>query len=90
MMSWGPVRGAIEIYGRRWCAHTQMIRRMLERHGIPYTYHDMDHDPNAAARVRWWTGYDVNPVVVAGGRVLVEPSLDQVEWIARRMLALAV
>ena len=70
---------SIQLFGRRWCAHTQMLRRYLDRAGVPYIYRDMDQDPRAAAQVRWWTGIDVNPVLYVGGNVLVEPGLNEVQ-----------
>ncbi|GIV80132.1 glutaredoxin family protein [Litorilinea aerophila] len=73
----------IQLFGRRWCAHTQMLRRYLDRLGVPYVYRDMDRDPQARAQVRWWTGRDVNPVLYIDGNVLVEPTLEEVNWALR-------
>ncbi len=61
-----------------------MLRRQLDRAGIPYVYRDMDRDPSASNQVRWWTGMDVNPVLYIDGEVLVEPSLQEVSWAVRR------
>lgn len=80
----GYSRAPLQLFGRRWCAHTQMLRRQLDRAGIPYTYRDMDVDPSAASQVRWWTGIDVNPVLYIDGEVLVEPGLHDVSWALRR------
>jgi len=76
-MAWTYSRTPIHLYGRRWCAHTQMLRRYLDRAGIPYVYRDMDRDPAAMAQVRWWTGMEANPVLNVNGNILVEPSLDE-------------
>lgn len=90
MTSTTPITGRryshspIQLFGRRWCAHTQMLRRYLDRSGIPYIYRDMDQDGQALAQVRWWTGMDVNPVLYVDGEVLVEPSLNEVNWVLRR------
>ncbi|HXF63410.1 MAG TPA: glutaredoxin family protein [Caldilineaceae bacterium] len=83
MIGWAPMHQPLQLFGRRWCAHTQMLRRYLDRLGIPYIYRDMDTDPMARSQVRWWTGMDVNPVLYLNGNVLVEPSLDEVNWALR-------
>ncbi len=70
----------VEVYGTSWCAATQMVRRYLDRMGIPYVYHDIERDPAAANRVRWWTGgYLSHPTVAIGGDILVEPSIEELE-----------
>ncbi len=83
-----PTRSAgmpIEVYGTKWCAATQMMRRYLDRHGVPFIYHDMDMDPQAARQVEWWTGgYRSHPTIQIGGNVLVEPSLDELQMALRR------
>jgi mycoredoxin len=71
----------VVVYGTAWCAATQMLRRYLQRRGIPYRYVDLEEDPRAEARVRWWTGGAAkHPTVSIDGGVLVEPTLDEVEW----------
>jgi mycoredoxin len=66
------------VYGTRWCAATQQVRRFLDRYGVPYQFKDMDYDPDAENRVRWWTGgYASHPTVQIGGDILVEPSMDE-------------
>ena len=70
----------VVVYGTAWCGHSQMVRRYLDRMGVPYVYHDMDLDPEASSRVRWWTGgYASHPTVQIGGEVLVEPSLNELQ-----------
>ncbi len=69
------------VYGASWCAATQMVRRYLDRMGIPYEFRNMDTDPAAANQVRWWTGgYASHPTLQIGGDILVEPSMDEVQW----------
>lgn len=80
----GYSRTPIQLFGKRWCAHTQMLRRYLDRAGVPYVYRDMDRDLAAARQVRWWTGAEVNPVLYVDGEVLVEPSVQEVNWTLRR------
>lgn len=75
----------VTVYGTRWCAATQMMRRYLDRLGISYVYRDMEHDPEAANQVRWWTGGNANhPTLQIGGDILVEPSTSEVEWTLAR------
>jgi mycoredoxin len=71
----------VMVYGTTWCAATQLIRRHLERLGIPYRYLDIERDARAAAQVRWWNGGQmVHPVVAIGSSILVEPSLEELDW----------
>ena len=76
----------MRVYGTKWCAHTQMVRRYLDRLGIAYLYCDMDEDGEAARQVHWWTGgYYSHPTVQIGGNILVEPSLDEIRTTLRRL-----
>jgi mycoredoxin len=68
------------VYGTRWCAATQFVRRYLDRLNVPYQFKDMDHDPEAAGQVRWWTGgYLSHPTVQIGGDILVEPTSSELQ-----------
>src|SRR5918997_5319560 len=76
-----PPAVPVMVYGTRWCAATQMVRRYLDRLGIPYRYVDLDYDPTAAAQLRWVTGGTVShPTVYLGGQWLVEPTGRDLEW----------
>ena len=76
-----PTVAPVVVYGTRWCAASQMVRRYLDRVGVPYRYVDLEADPRAAAQLRWLTGgYVSHPTVSVGGEVLVEPSLRELEW----------
>jgi len=76
----------VEVYGTQWCAHTQMVRRFLDRLDVPYLYRDIDADQRAARQVQWWTGgYLSHPTVQIGGNVLVEPSLDEIRQTLREL-----
>ncbi len=71
----------VVVYGTNWCAATQMVRRYLDRLGVSYEYRDMESDLAAARQVKWWTGGSLShPTVQIGGQVLVEPSLDELDW----------
>lgn len=90
--SWSPYGRQIAppvvpilVYGTRWCAATQTVRRHLERLGVPYTYVDLEDDPGAVQQLRWWTGgYASHPTVYVGGEVLVEPTLGELNWALSR------
>ena len=77
---------SVVVYGTSGCAASQMVRRYLDRLGIPYSYRDMEADPAAARQVRWWTGGSFShPTVQIGGQVLVEPSLEELDWALSRV-----
>jgi mycoredoxin len=75
----------ITVYGRPGCAISQMVRRWLDRRGIPYQYVDVERNPEARRRVEWLTGGHVrSPTVVIGNDVLVQPTIQELEWAIRR------
>ena len=80
-----PRTAPVTVYGTRWCAMSQMVRRHLDRLGIPYRYVDLETDPEAAAQVRWLTGgYLSHPTVSVAGEVLVEPNITELDWALER------
>jgi mycoredoxin len=79
------MRAPVIVYGTRWCAMSQMVRRHLDRLGIPYRYVDIEADPAAESQVRWLTGgYLSHPTVIVGGEVLVEPTISEIDWALER------
>lgn len=75
----------VVVYGTRWCAMSQMVRRYLDRHGIPYRYVDLDRNPGAVSQLKWLTGgYASHPAVYIGGEVLIEPSMNELSWALAR------
>ncbi len=84
-----PRRGTsgapVVVYGTSWCAASQMVRRHLDRLGVPYRYVDLEWDRQAASEVAWLTGgYVSHPTVTVGGAVLVEPSLRELDAYLQR------
>lgn len=78
-------RASVVVFGTRWCAATQFVRRYLDRQGVSYTYRDLDSDPEAAKQVRWWTGgYLSHPTVQIGGEILVEPMSNELQAVLSR------
>ena len=75
----------ITVYGRPGCAISQIVRRWLGRRGIPYQYVDVERNPEARRRLEWLTGGRVrSPTVVIGNDVLVQPTIQELEWAMRR------
>lgn len=75
-----PIQSDIVVFGTTWCGMTQMVRRFLERKGIPYIYKDIENDFEAEKQLRWITGgYKNHPTVVIGGQALIEPELEELE-----------
>jgi mycoredoxin len=75
----------IVVYGTGWCAASQMVRRYLDRLGLPYRYVDLEYDPAAVARLRWLTGGAAShPTVYIGGEWLVEPTISEIQWALAR------
>lgn len=80
-----PPEIPVIVYGTRWCAMTQMVRRYLDRMGIPYRYVDLDRNPQAVSQLQWLTGgYANHPTIYIGGEVLIEPSVNELRWALAR------
>jgi mycoredoxin len=80
-----PAVAPVTVYGTRWCAASQLVRRYLDRLGIPYRYVDLEEEPAAAAQLRWLTGgYASHPTVSVAGEILIEPSLGELDWALSR------
>lgn len=75
----------VDVYGTSWCAASQTVRRLLDRLGVRYVYYDMEKDPQALQRVQWWSGgHPSHPTVQIMGEILIEPTLDELEWALAR------
>lgn len=70
----------VVVYGTSWCGMTQIVRRYLDRIGVPYKYIDLDAVPGALNQLRWLTGgYANHPTVIVDGQAFIEPSMDELE-----------
>ena len=70
----------VVVYGTRWCAATQYVRRFLDRNDVPHTFRDLDRDSEAADQVRFWTGgYLSHPTVQISSDILIEPSSNEIQ-----------
>jgi ferredoxin-thioredoxin reductase catalytic chain len=68
----------ITLYGASWCGQSLQARRFLNRRGIPYTFVEIEQDPDAAERVQAWNRGNLStPTVDINGRILTEPSDDE-------------
>lgn len=66
----------IVMYGADWCPDCRRAKRFFATHGIPYTWRDVESDPEARAFVVQANGgRQVIPTIVfPDGSLLVEPS----------------
>lgn len=72
--------GAVVVYGTRWCAATQYVRRYLDRNNVAHTFRDVDRDSEAADQVRWWNGGNLShPTVKIASDILVEPLSNEIQ-----------
>ena len=69
----------LTIYTTPWCGDCWMAKTVLDRAGVGYREIDINHNPEAVATVLGINGgYTAVPtIVLADGRVLVEPSRHQ-------------
>lgn len=70
----------VTMYSTAWCGYCVRLKRQMDEAGIPYREIDLDEDPRDAGRiVRATGGFRTVPTLDVGGRLLVNPSLRQVE-----------
>ena len=80
-----PYRAGRIVATPRWPAATQLVRRSLERLGVPYDYVDLELPPEASRQLRWLTGDQAHhPTVYIGGELLVEPTPGGLHWALSR------
>jgi mycoredoxin len=76
----GDFENKVVVYGTRWCAATQYVRRYLDRKDVSHSFRDIDRDQEAADQVRWWTGgFLSHPTVKIGSDILVEPLSNEIQ-----------
>jgi mycoredoxin len=81
----GSAAAPIVIYGSRWCGITMMVRRYLDRAGIPYRFVDWEAHPEVRSELEWLAGGRLaSPTIKIGGQVLVQPSMRELEWALAR------
>ncbi|MFZ5667835.1 MAG: glutaredoxin family protein [Pseudomonadota bacterium] len=63
------------VYGSRWRGITMMMRRYLDRAGVPYRFVDWDAYPEVRSQLEWAPGGRLASLTIkVGGQVLVQPS----------------
>lgn len=76
---------SVAVYGSRWCGITMMVRRYLDRAGVPYRFVDWDAHPGVRSELEWLAGGRIaSPTITVGGQVLVQPSIRELEWALAR------
>lgn len=70
----------IVMYAReRFCPDVTRARTRLEHHGITWTEFDVEADADKRAEMEAATGKPNVPQVVIGSRVLIEPSIEEID-----------
>ena len=68
----------VKVYGADWCAATRNVIRQLQHIGVDYEYINIEHNEVARAWVAAQSGgKERKPTVDIGGRVLSEPTQDE-------------
>ncbi len=69
----------VTMYSTRWCGYCRRLKRQMEEVGIPYEEVDIEQHPELGARIEAVTGgFRTVPTVEIAGRLLVNPSLNEV------------
>jgi glutaredoxin len=70
----------VTMYSTEWCGHCRRLKRQLEGAGISYREVDVDAERLYGDRIVEATGgYRVVPTVEVEGRLLVNPTVDEVQ-----------
>lgn len=70
----------ITMYSTPWCGYCRRLKRQFEEAGIAYREIDVDATPGYDERIIEASGgYRTVPTVEVGGRMLVNPTLKEVE-----------
>ena len=76
-----PDSNIITIYATEWCGDCRRARKLLDKHGVPYRWVDIDDDEQAEMLVKRTNKgmRSVPTIVFPDGDILVEPSNAQLE-----------
>ncbi|KFJ03913.1 mycoredoxin [Bifidobacterium subtile] len=70
----------IEMYGADWCGDCRRAKDALNRFGVGFTWHDIEHEDGAADRAVEVSGQKHIPVVLfTDGSFQVEPSANDLK-----------
>jgi mycoredoxin len=83
----GAGTGHIVMYSTRWCGDCRRARRIFDAMSVPYHEIDIEHDCEAAGRVRELNRgmQSVPTIVFPDGSILVEPSTRELEAKLRQL-----
>ena len=69
-----------DFYGADWCGDCRRAKAALDRFGVAYNLHDIEHEDGAAEKAIAISGQQHIPVIrFADGSWLVEPSATQLQ-----------
>lgn len=71
----------IKFYGATWCGDCRRSKQFLDENNVPYDYINLEENPDAAGVVEKINhGQQSIPTIVfPDGKVLVEPSIDDLK-----------
>lgn len=70
----------VTMFSTAWCGYCRRLKRQMEQAGISFTEVDLDDDPSHDAKIIATTGgYRTVPTLDVNGRLLVNPTLREVE-----------
>jgi thioredoxin reductase (NADPH) len=70
----------VKVYGADWCPRTRQALKLLQELNVPYEYINVEENPLASAWVkRQNNGKELKPTVDVEGRILSEPSNEELE-----------
>lgn len=67
------------IYSAAWCAYCHAAKEYLDKLGVKYEDHDVDHEPTAAKEAETKSGQRAIPVIDIGGDIIIgfdKPKID--------------
>lgn len=70
----------IKVYGANWCEDTARTREQLDQLGVTYEYINVDKDAAANEHITELNnGKRKTPTVDLGGKILIEPTNEEME-----------
>jgi mycoredoxin len=70
---------AVTLYTTTWCGYCHRLKRQMDEVGIAYREIDVEAEPEYGARIVAATGGPRTvPTVEIGGRLLINPPIDEV------------
>ena len=70
---------SVTMFSTRWCGYCRRLKSQMEAEGISFHEVDLEQDPSHDERIVSATGgYRTVPTLEIAGRLLVNPSIDEV------------